>query len=137
MKQKHLYLIGFIAILGIISCAKERGPRLTILVQEKDGTPAVGASVHAWPGNDPQNGGSGIVNEADMDQTATTDATGNAVFDFKFSAVLDVDVIYYRESLDSLLNPVTDTLTGSRVVKIESKRQRDEENNFYETVEVQ
>ena len=127
MKRNYIYIVGFIAILTTFSCAKERGPRLTVTVTEADGTPAVGASVHAWPGNG-ANGG--IVNEAEMDQTTITDASGNAVFDFKFSAVLDLDVIYYKTT------PVADTLSGSKVTKIESKRQREKENNFNETVEV-
>lgn len=134
--MKYIYIIGFIAVLTAFSCAKERGPHLTVTVTEADGTPAVGASVHAWPGNDAQNGGSGIVNEAEMDQTTTTDASGIAEFDFKFSAVLDLDVLYYRSGVDSLLNPITDTLTGTKVTKIEAKRQRDKANNFAETVEV-
>ena len=135
MKRKHIYIIGFIAVLTAFSCAKERGPHLTVFVHESNGTPAVGATVHAWPGNDPQNGGSGIVDE-EMDQVATTDASGNANFDFKASAVLDIDVLYYKNGVDSLLNPTVDTLSGSMVTKIESKRQRDEANNYSETVEV-
>ena len=137
MKRKHIYIIGFIAVLTAFSCAKERGPHLTVFVHEANGTPAIGASVHVWPGNDPQSGtGSGIINEAGMDQTAVTDASGNANFDFEFSAVLDVDVVYYKDGVDSLLNPTIDTLTGSIVTKIESKRQREEENNYSETVDV-
>ena len=72
-----------------------------------------------------------------MDQSTSTDGAGDAVFDFKFSAVLDVDVIYYKQYLDTLLNPVTDTLYGHRVVKIEEVRQRSKENNYNETVKVQ
>ena len=137
MKHKYLYSIGVVLVLAVVfvACKKERGPRLIVHVQEKDGTPAVGASVHAWYGPDAGQPGS-VLNDAQMDQTTASDGAGDATFDFKFSAVLDVDVIYYKEYLDSLLNPVTDTLYGHRVVKIEAVRQRSHENNYRETVEV-
>lgn len=138
MKRNYLYSIGVLLVIAVFvgACSKkDRGPRLIIHVQEEDGTPAVGASVHAWPGPDAGQPGS-TINDALMDQTSSTDGSGDATFDFKFSAVLDVDVVYYKESLDALLNPVTDTLYGHRVVKIEQIRQRSHENNYDETVEV-
>ncbi|MBL4592637.1 MAG: hypothetical protein JKX68_02350 [Flavobacteriales bacterium] len=138
MKHNYLYTIGVLLVVAITigACSKkERGPRLIIHVIEKNGPIAPGASVHAWPGNDA--GTPGVtINDELMDQTVTTDAAGDAIFDFKFSAVLDVDVIYYKNYLDTLLNPVTDTLYGHRVVKIEQVRQSSHENNYYETVEV-
>ena len=132
MKRNYIYIIGFAAILTVFSCAKERGPRLTVLVQEADGTPAAGATVHAWPGDDVDGG----IVDLEMDQTGITDGSGNVVFNFKATAVLDIDVIYYKKEVDSLLNPIEVKLIGSKVTKIESKRQREEENNYYETVEV-
>lgn len=142
MKRSNIYYITLFVIItvGFASCKKERAPRLIIHVMEKDGRPAIGARVHAWPGNDPQSGnGSGIVNEEGMDQTLLTDGAGDATFEFPFSAVLDVDVQYFKQVADTSTPPVivTDTLTGHRVVKIESVRQRDEKNDFNETVEVQ
>ena len=138
MKHKHLFSFGVlvISILLLVACSKkERGPRLIVHVQEVDGTPAVGASVHAWYG--PDAGAQGkTLNDILMDQTTATDGAGDATFDFKFSAVLDVDVIYYKNYLDTLLNPVVDTLRGHRVVKIEQVRQKSSENNYRETVEV-
>ena len=103
---------------------------------ERDGTAADGAYVHVWPGQNVGQPGS-TVNDELMDQNGYTDASGNKTFNFWQSAVLDVDVIYYKTYLDTLLNPITDTLYGKRVVKIESVRQSSDENNFYETVEVQ
>jgi hypothetical protein len=139
MKHKYLYSFGVLlfSLMLFVACSKEdREPSLVIHVQETDGTAAPGAMVHVWPGPDAGNPGS-IINEAYMDQEGTTDASGNVTFTFPFSAVLDVDVIYYKEYLDTLLAPVTDTLIGHRVVKIETVRQRSEENIFNETVEVQ
>jgi len=139
MKRNYLYSIGILLVVALFigACSKkERGPRLIIHVQEKDGTIAPGASVHAWPGPDAGQSGS-VINDEMMDQTTTSDGAGNATFDFKFSAVLDVDVVYYKNYLDTLLNPVTDTLYGHKVVKIESVRQRSEENDYNEIVEVQ
>ena len=120
-----------------VACKKERGPRLIVHVQELDGTPAVGASVHAWYGNDAGQSGS-VLNDAQMDQTLATDGAGDATFDFKFSAVLDVDVIYYKNGFDTAFipNPIVDTLYGHRVVKIEAVRQKSHSNNYNETVEV-
>jgi len=132
MKRNYIYIIGFIAVLTAFSCSKERGPRLTVYVQEANGTPAVGATVHAWPGNDPNKG---VIDE-EMDQTGTTDGAGNVVFDFKASAVLDVDVKYYKSTVDGAGLPITDTLSGSKVTKIEAVRQSSSENNFNETVVV-
>ena len=58
------------------------------------------------------------------------------IFDFKYSAVLDVDVTYYKEIPDTSNLPatVTDTLIGKEVVKIEVVRQRSKENNYKTTV---
>lgn len=137
MKRSHLFLLGFIAILGFISCSKERPPSLIINVQEEDGTPAGGAIVHAWPGDDPQAGtGSGIANDSEYDQTLEADASGEVTFEFPNSAVLDVDVVYFKTTVDSSLNETIDTLRGSRIVKIEAVRQRSKENTYRETVEV-
>ena len=133
MKHTHLIVIGFILVFGFFSCKKDRGPRLIVHVQEKDGTAAPGATVHAWYSNDPPQG---VQNEL-YNQTTFSDGAGDAVFDFKNSAVLDVDVIYYKSYLDALLNPVTDTLYGHRVVKIELVRQKSHENNYNETVVVE
>ena len=140
--MKKFYTVNtfllFALCFGFVACKKERPPKLTIHVQEKSNAAvAKGATVHAWPSNDPPQGGSGIPNP-DMDQTTTTDGSGDAVFNFKFSAVLDVDVWYYKQVPDSL-NPTifhTDTLFGHKVVKIESVRQRSSKNEYNETVEV-
>lgn len=134
----RLVLLMFVGVIAF-SCAKERSPSLHITVIDENGIPASGAIVHAWPGNDATQMGS-TVNEAEMDKTGTTDAAGYVKFDFKFSAVLDVDVVYFREnqSLDSLGNLVitTDSLSAHKVVKIESVRQRSEENDYRETIKL-
>lgn len=134
----RLVLLMFVGVIAF-SCAKERSPSLHITVIDEKGVPAVGATVHAWPGDDATRMGS-TVNEAEMDKTGTTDLAGYVKFDFKFSAVLDVDVVYLREnqSLDSLGNLVitTDSLSAHKVVKIESVRQRSEENDYRETIKL-
>lgn len=139
MKRNTLYIFAglFVIALAFTSCKKDRSPRLHVHVQEEDGTAAGGATVHAWYGDNAGQPGS-ILNEVLMNQTTNADAAGDAVFDFKFSAVLDVDVIYYRQTPDSL-NPtiiITDTLFGHEVVKIEQVRQKDSENNYYVNVDV-
>lgn len=133
MKHKYLYGLGLFLVTALMftSCKKERSPRLIVDVAEKDGTAAPGAEVHAWYGPEAGQPGS-VLNDVLMNQTKDTDANGQAIFDFKFSAVLDVDVIYYKETPDSI-NPTiiyVDTLFGHEVVKIEAVRQRDEENDY-------
>jgi len=138
MKHKYIYTIAVLLIVAITigACSKkERSPRLIVHVQEADGTPADGATVHAWPGSNAGQPGS-VIDDDIVDQTLSTDAAGDAYFDFEFSVVLDLDVVYYKTYLDTLLNPVTDTLSGHRVVKIESVRQKSESNDYFETVEV-
>jgi len=139
MKNKFLYI--FAACLGLTlvftSCKKDRGPRLIVHVQEENGLPAPGATVHAWYGDNAGQPGS-ILSDPLMNQTTSADALGDAVFDFKYSAVLDVDVIYYKQTPDSL-NPTifhTDTLFGHQVVKIEQVRQKSKSNNYNITVDV-
>lgn len=139
MKRNFLYTLSALAIVTIvvISCSKDRGPRLIVNVIEEDGTPAPGASVHAWYGPSAGQAGS-VLNEALMNQTRPTDGVGEAIFDFKFSAVLDVDVIYYKQTPDTL-NPTiinVDTMFGHQVVKVERIRQKSKENNYYSTVTV-
>lgn len=139
MKKKTIYGIAALltVALTVFACKKDRGPRLIVTVQEEDGTRAAEAEVHAWYGPDAGKPGS-VLNDVLMNQTSYTDADGEAVFDFKFSAVLDVDVIYYKETPDSI-NPTiiyVDTLFGHEVVKIEEVRQKSHENNYYSTVTV-
>lgn len=119
------------------SCKKDRGPRLIVHVQEEDGTAASRAIVRAWYGENAGQQGS-VLNEDEMDQTTRADAAGDAIFDFKFSAVLDVDAIYYKETQDSLDPTIiyTDTLYGQGVVKIEQVRQKGKENNYNITIDV-
>jgi len=138
MKRNYLYTIGallFVALFIGACSKKEQNPTLIIHVIESDGTVCESAYVHAWPGADAGQPGS-TINDELMDKSTSTNAAGDATFSFEFSAVLDVDVVYYKESLDALLNPVLDTLYGHRVVKIESIRQSSSENNYNETVEV-
>lgn len=136
MKQKNNFKLVLLMFVGVLafSCAKERSPSLHVTVIDEKGFPASGATVHAWPGD---NALDGTVNEAEMDKTGTTDLGGNVNFDFKFSAVLDVDVVYYRTTqvlINDTLRDVTDSLSGHKVVKIESLRQKSTDNDYYETV---
>lgn len=141
MKRKSYFNIALILALVVVafSCAKERSPSLHVTVVDEQGVPAAGAYVHAWPSDDADEFGV-TVNEDEMDKTGVTDASGNVSFDFKYSAVLDVDVKYYKvtQELDTSNNIVTttDSLSGHKVVKIESVRQRSKDNDFYEIVEV-
>lgn len=126
-------------VIGAFACAKERTPTLNITVVDELGVPAAGATVHAWP-SDEANSNTVTVNEIDMDKTGTTDAAGQVSFDFKFSAVLDVDVKYYRTTqVDDGMGGIiteTDSLSGHKVVKIETVRQRSKDNDYNEIVEV-
>ncbi len=139
MKHKFIYTLALILIGTSLftSCKKDRGPRLIVHVQEEDGSVGAGAVVHAWYGDNAGRPGS-LLNEVLMDQTVNADDAGDATFDFKFSAVLDVDVIYYKQVQDSLIPTIyhTDTMFGHQVVKIEQVRQKSKENNYNITVDV-
>ncbi|MCB0410339.1 MAG: hypothetical protein KDD29_08970 [Flavobacteriales bacterium] len=139
MKSNNIFKLALAItfIGGVIACAKDRSPSLHITVVDQSGAPAAGAYVHAWPSDDASQLGV-TVNEDQMDKTGTTDATGKVSFDFKYSAVLDVDVIYYKTTqvVDTSNNiiTVTDSLSGHKVVKIETVRQRSKDNDYEETV---
>ena len=124
-------------VIGAFSCAKERTPTLNITVVDEQGVPAAGAIVHAWPSDEADDK---VVNEEEMDKTGITDPLGQVSFDFKFSAVLDVDVKYFKTTLieDGMGGVITqtDSLSGHKVVKIESIRQRSKDNDFNEIIEV-
>jgi hypothetical protein len=124
-------------VIGAFACAKERNPTLNITVVDESGIPASGAIVHAWPSDEADDN---VVNEEEMDKTGITDVSGQVSFDFKFSAVLDVDVKYYKitqveDGMGGIITQ-TDSLSGHKVVKIESVRQRSKDNDFNEIVEV-
>ncbi|NUM51992.1 MAG: hypothetical protein HUU48_12855 [Flavobacteriales bacterium] len=117
-----LLMMGAFFLAGITySCKKEVSPRLIITVKDTSGKALKGAKVHAYKGATANNG----TPNKEMDQKGTTDGNGEVTFDFKYSAVLDVDVIYNFSRFDSTsMLTVQDSLIGKRVVKIESKRQR-------------
>jgi hypothetical protein len=134
MKHNFIYTLTVLLTIAISigACSKgEKHPTLVVHVQERDGTLAAGATVRAWPG---QNNTGGVVNDQVVDQTGTTNAAGDVTFELEGSVVLDIDVIYYRTIITTIA--VTDTLSGHRVVKLESNRQVSDENITYETVEV-
>ena len=153
MKQKNNLKLVLLMLVGVFafSCAKERSPSLHITVIDEQGVPASGATVHAWPGD---NALGGTVNEAEMDKTGVTDLSGKVTFDFKFSAVLDVDVVYYRTTqvvvndtvwnadttavvtINTIIMDLTDSLSGHKVVKIESLRQKSTDNDYSETIDL-
>jgi len=138
MKTKLTTIFVLLSILIFSSRAKDRNPTLVIKVVEANGMPAPNATVHAWPTDGPFAPSTNppcIVDEERMDQTTFANEVGEAKLTFEFSAVVDVEVVYYKMGLDSLLQPiVTDTLSGKKVVKIEEKRQRSKNNNFNETI---
>jgi hypothetical protein len=134
MKNNFTYTLTALLTIAISigACSKgEKKPTLIVHVQERDGSIGVGATVRAWPG---QNNSGGILNEDDIDQTGTTNAAGDVTFKFSGSVVLDIDVIYYKQS--DTLSTASDTLTGHRVVKLETVRQVSDDNITNETVQV-
>lgn len=135
MKRKSIYTLTALLVLAFAFTAcskKERNPMLIVHVQEKDGVAAVGATVRAWPGKNAGQAGS-IINETSVDQTGTTDASGDVVFEFDASVVLDIDVLFYKPLPDTTW---IDTLSGHKVVKLEVIRQKSSENTTTESVDV-
>lgn len=142
MKHKSIYTIAAFLIVALTfnACSKEEvSPTLVVHVQEKNGKASSGATVRAWPGRNAGQPGS-IIDEASVDKSGTTDAAGDVTFEFDASVVLDLDVTYYKDMMDttSLGADTTwiDTLTGHKVVKLEAIRQKSDENTTTEIVEV-
>ncbi len=142
MKRKSIYTIAaFLTLVFVFTaCSKEeRSPTLIVHIQEKSGAASSGASVRAWPGKNAGQPGS-IIDEVSFDQSGTTDGAGDVTFEFDASIVLDLDVTYYKDISDTTLLGMdttwVDTLTGHKVVKLESIRQKSEENVTNEIVEV-
>ncbi len=130
--KKIVFMLIAVVFITMQSCKKEVPPTLIITVVDEDGNSAKNADVHVFPNYATE----GVINK-EMDQRGTTGSDGKVTFEFKYSAVLDVDVIYAKERYDStLMAYVSDTLTGHKVVKIESKRQRSKDNTYEETVKV-
>ncbi len=130
--KKIVFTLIAVVFVTMQSCKKEVPPTLIITVVDSEGKSAKNADVHVYP----KYATEGVINK-EMDQRGTTGSDGKATFEFKYSAVLDVDVIYAKERYDStLMAYVSDTLTGHKVVKIESKRQRSKDNTYEETVKV-
>jgi hypothetical protein len=132
MKKFSIFAI-ISAFLVLQSCKKEVPPTLVVTVVDSEGKSAPKADVHVYP----KYATDGVVSK-EMDKRGTTGSDGKVTFEFKYSAVLDIDVIYAKETFDStLMTYVSDTLTGHKVVKIESKRQRSKDNTYEETVKVE
>ncbi len=122
----------FVLAFALPSCKKEVPPTLIITVKNKDGKIRKGAWVHVYPNNATQ----GTLNP-EMEKEGYTDSNGEVRFDFKYSAVLDVDVIdTTRYFNDSTFTYVVDSVYGHKIVKIETRRQGSKENIFREEVVV-
>lgn len=136
MKRTHFHTLAilFVSLLVFTACSKkDRDPILIVNVQDVNGTPLEGAVVHAWPTDRLElDSTTSNVPDTIMDQKGLTDARGEITFNFPASAVLDLDVTYTL---------VTDTgsqfLEGHKLVKIETIKQKEEENIFNETVYVE
>ena len=102
MRLKNgLKIAAFICVIStLVSCAKDREPRLIVNVLDDDGNPAAGATVHAFYGDDAGGPCCPPLNESEMNQTKYTDQTGEVFFDFPYSAVLDVEVTHYKSYPD-------------------------------------
>ena len=133
INRKLTYIIFPLLILvGFTACEKDRSPTLIVTVVDENEQPVADASVRVWPGIiifDSTNTGSGNVDTNSVDQTMITDASGMATFEFEFSAVLDIDVIATDSSGAFLV--------GHSSVKLETVKQKEEENIFNETVVVE
>ncbi len=128
MKLKHIPILAilFVTLLAFTACSKkDREPTLIVIVKDSNSELIEGAQVHVWPTDQltVDSTSSGVV-DSSMNKYSYTDAFGKATFCFPASAVLDVDVTYKQ-------------LKGHKVVKIETVRQKDEENIFEETVYIE
>lgn len=91
MTRTALLLVAFIAIIGSVSSCKKTEPcNAVITVLDSLDRPVVGATVVVRQDS--------VVNtngvQADIYQESTTAANGQAYFEFKWEAVLNVEVTY-------------------------------------------
>lgn len=139
MTRKIIYTASILLVSTLVFTAcsnKDRSPRLVVHVQDINKTALANAIVRVWPTNASDSNASNVPNP-EVDKTHSTDANGDATFEYEFSAVLDVDVEFLKSSLDTGSNLIIDTLEGHKVVKIEVIRQKGEENVFNETITVE
>lgn len=138
MKNRTYIALSVIGVFMMATlfpaCKKYVEPTLIITVVDSTESPLEGASVHAYPGDKANQANS----EEEMDQKKTTKGNGEARFEFPNSAVLDVDVTFEEVVFnDSTFTNDTTFYYGRKVVKIERIRQRDDENIYEETIEVE
>jgi len=122
MRTKIFTIIGLLVIflmLGTTACKAPKPPKATVTVTNVSGSAIEGAvvTVYSDPHHTNNQGNVGYVDPKDTVLTyiATTDASGQASFDFKYEAIYDVSAWYLPESTN-------DTLKGTGVLILENDK---------------
>ena len=105
MKKGHSYIISSAILLlfsffTIVSC-KKNGPTVAVItVQDTLGKPVSGAAVTLWQdtSTSTQTGYKAIIH-----QTGTTDASGNASFEFQYEAYLNILATKNKDSATGII----------------------------------
>ena len=126
MKPKlftFISILGMFLILGTTSCKDPKPPKATVTVTSVSGVHLEGAvvTIYSDPHHTNNQGNVGYVDPKDTVLTyiATTDASGQASFEFKYEAIYDVSAWYLPESSN-------DTLKGSGILILENDKTYEE-----------
>ncbi len=126
MRTKLFTIIGLLAsffMLETTACKDPKPPKAIVKVTNVSGSTIQGAvvTVYSDPHHTNNQGNVGYVDPKDtiLTYTATTDASGQASFEFKYEAIYDVAAWYLPESSN-------DTLNGTGVLILENDKTYEE-----------
>ncbi len=116
MKKRFPYLFGILAasVMLVVSCGKPADTTAVVKVITRGGAPVSGATVHVIGVDSYGNNGGRI------DHTSTTDANGNATFNF--------NDLYKRGQAGFAVLEVRaskDTLIGEGIIKVEEEKKNE------------
>ena len=123
-------LIGF----GATSCKEEVGPTLIVSAVDTLGAPLTNITVLSHPCFFNQDNCDTARLDENFIKEAQSNAQGQVIFEFPYSAVLDIVVV--EPVLDSASGDTLDIRFGQNVVALESKELKKDEKNEYETTVV-
>ncbi len=111
--------LGLFLIVGTTSCKKNHSPKAIVTVTKADGTAIEGAAVTIYsnPSHTNDYGETGYVDPEGgvRTYTASTDANGQASFEFKHESIYDVSAWYLPANS-------SDTLKGTGVLILENDK---------------
>lgn len=140
--MNKLIVLGCIIVVafGATSCKKEKSPDLIITVRDTANVAIPGAEVYTHPDwiwtpykKDPILDSSRI-NDAFV-RVGITNSSGQVMFSYPYSAVLDIVAFGYVTTTDSSTGIIdsTEKWSGKTIAKFESQQLKEDEKNEYNT----